>query len=53
MLALVLVGFTLHSVLHVEPSVVALPGVGLLVLVSKVTTEEALAAAVGVSRCSR
>jgi Na+/H+ antiporter NhaD/arsenite permease-like protein len=42
-LALVLVGFTLHSVLHVEPSVVALLGAGLLVLVSKVTTEEAIA----------
>jgi Na+/H+ antiporter NhaD/arsenite permease-like protein len=42
-LALVLAGFTLHSVLHVEPSVVALLGAGLLVLVSKVTTEEAIA----------
>jgi Na+/H+ antiporter NhaD/arsenite permease-like protein len=42
-LALVLVGFTLHSVLHVEPSVVALLGAGLLVLISKVTTEEAIA----------
>ncbi|MEO6085502.1 MAG: ArsB/NhaD family transporter [Umezawaea sp.] len=42
-LALVLVGFTLHSVVHVEPSVVALLGAGLLVLISKVTTEEAIA----------
>jgi Na+/H+ antiporter NhaD/arsenite permease-like protein len=42
-LALVLAGFTLHSVLHVEPSVVALLGAGLLVLVSEVTTEEAIA----------
>ncbi|GAA0251517.1 ArsB/NhaD family transporter [Saccharothrix mutabilis subsp. mutabilis] len=42
-LALVLVGFTLHSALHVEPSVVALLGAGLLVLISKVTTEEAIA----------
>ncbi|XVV01247.1 ArsB/NhaD family transporter [Actinosynnema sp. CA-248983] len=42
-LALVLVGFTLHSALHVEPSVVALLGAGLLVLISKVTTEEAVA----------
>lgn len=42
-LALVLVGFVLHSTLHVEPSVVALLGAGLLVLISKVTTEEAIA----------
>ena len=42
-LALVLVGFVLHSALHVEPSVVALLGAGLLVLISKVTTEEAIA----------
>ncbi|MFI9817696.1 ArsB/NhaD family transporter [Saccharothrix variisporea] len=42
-LALVLAGFTLHSALHVEPSVVALLGAGLLVLISKVTTEEAIA----------
>jgi Na+/H+ antiporter NhaD/arsenite permease-like protein len=42
-LALVLAGFVLHSVVHVEPSVVALLGAGLLVLISKVTTEEAIA----------
>ncbi|WNV85156.1 ArsB/NhaD family transporter [Umezawaea sp. Da 62-37] len=42
-LALVLVGFSLHSLVHVEPSVVALLGAGLLVLISKVTTEEAIA----------
>ncbi|NUT52741.1 MAG: ArsB/NhaD family transporter [Saccharothrix sp.] len=42
-LALVLAGFVLHSALHVEPSVVALLGAGLLVLISKVTTEEAIA----------
>ncbi|MEU4746188.1 ArsB/NhaD family transporter, partial [Actinosynnema sp. NPDC023658] len=42
-LALVLAGFTLHSLLHVEPSVVALLGAGLLVLISEVTTEEAIA----------
>jgi Na+/H+ antiporter NhaD/arsenite permease-like protein len=42
-LALVLAGFSLHSLLHVEPSVVALLGAGLLVLISKVTTEEAIA----------
>jgi Na+/H+ antiporter NhaD/arsenite permease-like protein len=42
-LALVLGGFVLNSTLHVEPSVVALLGAGLLVLISKVTTEEAIA----------
>jgi Na+/H+ antiporter NhaD/arsenite permease-like protein len=42
-LALVLTGFVLHSTLHVEPAVVALLGAGLLVLISKVTTEEAIA----------
>ena len=33
-LALVLVGFTLHSVLHIEPSVVALLGAGILIAIS-------------------
>ena len=33
-LALVLIGFVLHSALHLEPSVVALTGAGLLVLLS-------------------
>jgi len=42
-LALVLAGFVLHSALHVEPSVVALLGAGLLVLISNVTTEDAIA----------
>jgi len=42
-LALVLTGFVLHGVVDVEPSVVALLGAGLLVLISEVTTEEALA----------
>jgi Na+/H+ antiporter NhaD/arsenite permease-like protein len=42
-LALVLTGFVLHSTLHVEPSVVALLGAGLLVLISKIPTEEAIA----------
>ncbi|MGH3860004.1 ArsB/NhaD family transporter [Actinokineospora sp.] len=42
-LALVLVGFVLHSALHVEPSVVALLGAGVLVLISKITTEQAIA----------
>ncbi|CAA9372435.1 MAG: Na+/H+ antiporter NhaD and related arsenite permeases [uncultured Nocardioidaceae bacterium] len=42
-LFLVLVGFILHTVLHVEPSVVALLGAGLLVLISRITTEDAIA----------
>jgi anion transporter len=42
-LALVLAGFVLHPVLHYEPSIVALLGAGLLVLVSSVTTEDAIA----------
>ncbi|MEZ5093013.1 ArsB/NhaD family transporter [Nocardioides sp.] len=41
-LALVLAGFTLHSVFHYEPSVVALLGAGLLLLISKVTVQDAL-----------
>ncbi|OEV09653.1 SLC13 family permease [Streptomyces nanshensis] len=42
-LALVLAGFVLHPVLHVEPSIVALLGAGLLVAVSSVRTGEVLA----------
>jgi Na+/H+ antiporter NhaD/arsenite permease-like protein len=42
-LALVLAGFVLHPVLGYEPSVVALLGAGLLVLISSVTVEEAIA----------
>ncbi len=42
-LALVLAGFVLQPVLHYEPSIVALLGAGLLVLVSSVTTEDAIA----------
>jgi Na+/H+ antiporter NhaD/arsenite permease-like protein len=42
-LAVVLAGFVLHAALHLEPSVVALLGAGLLVLISKVTTEDAIA----------
>jgi Na+/H+ antiporter NhaD/arsenite permease-like protein len=42
-LALVLAGFVLHTVLHLEPSVIALLGAGLLVLISKITTEDAIA----------
>lgn len=41
-LALVLVAFVLHPVLGYEPSVVALLGAGLLVTVSRVTTEQSL-----------
>ncbi|MFG2078165.1 ArsB/NhaD family transporter [Nonomuraea maritima] len=42
-LALVMVAFVLHPVLHYEPSVVALLGAGVLVAATKVTTEEAIA----------
>ncbi|MEV7005257.1 ArsB/NhaD family transporter [Streptosporangium sp. NPDC051022] len=42
-LALVLAAFVLHPVLHYEPSVVAILGAGVLVAVTKVTTEEAIA----------
>jgi len=42
-LALVLAGFTLHSALHVEPSVVAMLGAGLLVAVSGLTSSKYLA----------
>ena len=41
-LAGVLVGFSLHTVLHVDPSVVALLGAGALVLVSGTSSEEFL-----------
>ncbi|MEI8407942.1 MULTISPECIES: ArsB/NhaD family transporter [unclassified Kribbella] len=43
-LLLVLVGFIGHSVLHLEPSVVALLGAGVLVLISKVPTKDYMAA---------
>ena len=39
----VFVGFVGHSVLHVEPSIVALLGAGVLVLISRSTTEQYLA----------
>jgi len=38
----VFVGFVGHSVLHVEPSIVALLGAGVLVLISRSTTEQSL-----------
>ncbi|MFH9090447.1 ArsB/NhaD family transporter [Streptomyces sp. NPDC017673] len=41
-LALVVVGFVLHPVLHYEPSVVALLGAGLLIAVSLVETGDVL-----------
>ena len=41
-LVLVVAAFVLHPVLHYEPSIVALLGAGLLVLVTDVTTEDAL-----------
>ncbi|GAA4079899.1 SLC13 family permease [Nonomuraea soli] len=42
-LAVVLAAFVLHPVLHYEPSVVAILGAGILVAVTSVTTEEAIA----------
>ncbi|MEO3798193.1 ArsB/NhaD family transporter [Nonomuraea sp. B10E15] len=41
-LALVMIGFVLHPVLHYEPSVVAILGAGVLVAATKVTTEDAI-----------
>jgi len=41
-LALILAGFLLHSLLHVEPAVVALLGAGLLILISGTTQDEFL-----------
>ncbi|MEW9533949.1 ArsB/NhaD family transporter [Microbispora sp. NPDC049125] len=41
-LGVVIAAFVLHPVLHYEPSVVALLGAGLLVLITKVTTEDAI-----------
>ena len=41
-LGVVLMGFVFHSVLGYEPSVVALLGAGLLIVVTRVTTEQAL-----------
>ena len=42
-LLLVLAGFVLHPVLHYEPSVVALLGTGLLLIITDVTPTDALA----------
>jgi Na+/H+ antiporter NhaD/arsenite permease-like protein len=41
-LGLVLVGFVLHTTLHLEPSIVALLGAGILVLVSRVPSDRYL-----------
>ena len=41
-LAMVVAAFVLHPVLHYEPSVVALLGAGVLVLITNVSTEDAL-----------
>ena len=41
-LALVLAAFVLHPVLHYEPSIVALLGAGLLILVTRVDMDDAL-----------
>ena len=41
-LALVMVAFGLHTVLHLDPSIVAMMGAGATVLVSRATTEEFL-----------
>ncbi|TMQ90346.1 ArsB/NhaD family transporter [Actinomadura soli] len=41
-LGLIIVGFSLHSVLHVEPSIVALVGAGVMLLVTKVDAADAL-----------
>src|ERR671911_183656 len=41
-LGLTIVGFVLHTTLHLEPSIVALLGAGLLVFVSRVRIETAL-----------
>ncbi|HMG29653.1 MAG TPA: ArsB/NhaD family transporter [Jiangellaceae bacterium] len=41
-LGLVMLGFVLHSALHLEPSIIALLGAGLLVVVSRTPTAEYL-----------
>jgi Na+/H+ antiporter NhaD/arsenite permease-like protein len=42
-LGLVLVGFVLHTALHLEPSIIALLGAGVLILVTRVGSERYLA----------
>lgn len=41
-LALVIVGFAMHSVLHLEPSIVALVGAGVMLLVTNVDIDDVL-----------
>ncbi len=41
-LALVILAFSLHSVLHLEPSIVALVGAGVMLLVTKTDVQEVL-----------
>jgi Na+/H+ antiporter NhaD/arsenite permease-like protein len=41
-LAAVVVGFGLHAVLHIEPSIVALVGAGVMLLLSRVSVSEVL-----------
>ncbi|WP_433087692.1 SLC13 family permease [Dactylosporangium sp. CA-052675] len=41
-LSLVVTGFALHAVIHVEPAIIALLGAGLMVLVSRVPTQRYL-----------
>ncbi|MFG1943796.1 SLC13 family permease [Nonomuraea sp. NPDC048826] len=42
-LGLVIVGFGLHAIVHVDPSIVALVGAGVMMLVARADTSEALA----------
>ncbi|MEV4835076.1 ArsB/NhaD family transporter [Nonomuraea sp. NPDC049486] len=42
-LALVIVGFGLHAIVHVEPSIVALVGAGVMMLVARAETSEVMA----------
>src|SRR5690606_19542338 len=41
-LGLIIIGFSLHSVVHVEPSIVALIGAGVMLLVTRVDAEDVL-----------
>ncbi|TDC81594.1 ArsB/NhaD family transporter [Actinomadura sp. 7K507] len=41
-LVLIIVGFSLHSVFHIEPSIVALVGAGVMLLVTKVEVSDVL-----------
>lgn len=41
-LGLIIIGFSLHSVFHIEPSIVALVGAGVMLLVTKVEVNDVL-----------